>query len=193
MSIPLQKAQIFGEALEDIVRQYSDLIYRAAYTVTRNYEDAEDVLQTVFTALIRRGNPTELGGDFQTSRIKAYLYRMAVNEAVDLVKSSKRRGVVADLDSILDVVEAVQSSIDHPPLQDLRNAIGQLKREEVELLMLYYDQGYTAGEIARMTGGSRIKVSVDLHRLRRRLKEILAATEHPDSRSTRLSLQGGRS
>jgi len=39
---------------EAIYREYSPMIYRTAYAVTRNRHDADDVLQSVFLKLIRR-------------------------------------------------------------------------------------------------------------------------------------------
>ena len=39
--------------LEQIYLEHKDLVFRAAYRVTGNLSDAEDVLQTVFLRLVR--------------------------------------------------------------------------------------------------------------------------------------------
>jgi hypothetical protein len=42
---------------ERIDREYSPLVYRTAYGVLGNSQDAEDVLQTIFLLLARRRRP----------------------------------------------------------------------------------------------------------------------------------------
>src|SRR4051812_14163176 len=62
------------EELDQLFREHYQLVYRTAYGVTGNREDAQDVLQTLFLKLLRQKYPADL-------RInpKAYLYRAAVN------------------------------------------------------------------------------------------------------------------
>ena len=43
------------EGIENIFRTHHDRVFRAAYRVTGNTSDAEDVLQTVFLRLLRHG------------------------------------------------------------------------------------------------------------------------------------------
>src|SRR3979409_2249355 len=73
------------EDLERIFQEHHGLVYRAAYRVTGNSEDAEDVLQTLFLRLLRRERPL----DFQ-SNPKGYLHRAAVNISLDVIKLRKR-------------------------------------------------------------------------------------------------------
>ena len=71
--------------LEKVFREHHILVYRAAYRVTGNAQDAEDVLQTVFMRLLRReGDAASVGS------ITAYLRRAAVNAALDLMRSRQR-------------------------------------------------------------------------------------------------------
>jgi DNA-directed RNA polymerase specialized sigma24 family protein len=60
------------QEFERIFHEYSSFIYRTAYGVTGNAEDAEDVLQTIFLRLMRRELPPNL-----KNNPKAYLYRAA--------------------------------------------------------------------------------------------------------------------
>ena len=65
------EAERFQQELEALYRENYQLIYRAAYGVTGNAEDAQDVLQTVFVKLIEAPPP----GDFKRNP-KGYLYRI---------------------------------------------------------------------------------------------------------------------
>jgi hypothetical protein len=46
--------------LEELFLEHSRLVYRTAYSVTGSSQDAEDVVQTLFLHLLRRGIPTGL-------------------------------------------------------------------------------------------------------------------------------------
>ena len=74
--------------LEELFRQYHQLIYRTAYSVTGSHQDAEDVLQTIFLRLMKGALSQDL-----RSHPKTYLYRSAVNEALTTVRTRQRRRV----------------------------------------------------------------------------------------------------
>src|SRR4051794_24984651 len=42
-------------AIESLVREYSRLVFRIAYSVVRNHADAEDVVQEVFLRVAKHG------------------------------------------------------------------------------------------------------------------------------------------
>src|SRR5437870_4801986 len=63
-------AEPLMQEFEEIFREHSGLVFGTACSITHNGEDAEDVVQTVFLRLLRRGIPPE----FQKNP-KAYLYR----------------------------------------------------------------------------------------------------------------------
>jgi RNA polymerase sigma-70 factor (ECF subfamily) len=69
------------EELDRIFREHYQLVYRTAYGVTGRAEDAEDVLQTLFLRLLRRGLPLDL-----MKNPKAYLYRAAVNLSLNTIR-----------------------------------------------------------------------------------------------------------
>ena len=58
------------------------MVFRAAYRVTGNAGDAEDVLQTVFLRLVKRDPSAEPVGN-----VPSFLHRAAVNAALDLVRA----------------------------------------------------------------------------------------------------------
>src|SRR5690349_8480293 len=64
--------------LEQIFLEHKELVFRAAYRVTGNASDAEDVLQTVFLRLARLEKFPEI------ANLAGYLHRSAVNASLDL-------------------------------------------------------------------------------------------------------------
>ena len=71
--------------IERLFADNKELDFRAAYRVTGNSSDAEDVLQTVFLRLLRSPQPPEI------HHLRAYLHRAAVNAALDLLRSMESR------------------------------------------------------------------------------------------------------
>src|SRR5262245_15643732 len=70
---------------ERLFREHSHFIYRTAYSVTGNSQDAEDVLQGLFLGLLQRGLPPGL-----KENPKAYLYRAAVNLSLNTLRTRRR-------------------------------------------------------------------------------------------------------
>ena len=166
--------------IDRFFQAHSQSVYRAAYRVTGNSADAEDVLQTVFLRLARRG-VEELRDD-----VGGYLHRSAVNAALDVVRSRNRAGWVP-LESHLDGGEGRQLASDAPdPEHDSRNrqlrqhlrlALSRLSPRAAEAFALRYFEGLGNIEIAELLGISQGVVAVLLHRTRARLKKELVALE----------------
>src|SRR4030042_4465471 len=73
------------EALREIFNQYRERVYRIAYGVVRHREDALDIVQEVFVKLFR-----SFGNFKGKSSFYTYLYRMAMNTAIDHVRKTKK-------------------------------------------------------------------------------------------------------
>ena len=157
------------EQVGQIFREHAQFVFRTAYGVTGSHEEAEDVLQTVFLRLIRREQPP----DFRINP-KAYLYRAAVNAALDALRSHRRRRLVA-VDELPDLPDAAAEAIDDEHHRALYEAIAELKPESAQILILRYIHSMSDAEIARMLGVSRGTIALRLFRSRARLKKLLSA------------------
>jgi RNA polymerase sigma factor (sigma-70 family) len=163
------------EEIEDIFREHSRLVYRTAYSVTGSPHDAEDVVQTLFLQLVRRGCPPGL-----RENPKAYLYRAAINLALNAVKARRRRASLVDADRFDTAIEVAGQAHEPDPQAELQDrlvaAMARLKPRAVEMLVLRYEHGCGESEIARLLGTSRGVVAVTLFRARARLKKLLRAS-----------------
>jgi RNA polymerase sigma-70 factor (ECF subfamily) len=156
--------------LEGLFREHHDRVFRAAYRVTGSVVDAEDVLQTVFLRLSRRGavslepNPG------------SYLHRAAINAALDLLRQRARTETIP-IDDVMTVLAASPGF--SPELQQrnrelrdcLGRAISKLGEKSAEMFALKYYEGYDNTEIAKLMGTSAMVVGVLLHRARARVKK----------------------
>lgn len=170
---PEKSAEAVAENLEVLFRQYHNQIFRAAYRVTGNALDAEDVLQTVFLRLVRRKGELEMGPN-----PGSYLHRAAINAALDLLRARNKSSVVPIEEVLGDLAENRESQPDTTHVsrevqRALRKAITKLNANAAEMFVLRYFEGYDNQEIASLLGTSKLVVGVILHRTRARLRKEL--------------------
>jgi RNA polymerase sigma-70 factor (ECF subfamily) len=161
--------------LEQTFLEHQGRVLRAAYRITGNAQDAEDVLQTVFLRLSRRE-----GGSLPPRNLASYLYRAGVNTALDLLRSRRDPDRVALEDAGARLPDAPSGRPDR--LHEageirafLREALARLSPRAAEVFALRHLEGYDNHEIAGMLGISRIAVAVTLHRTRHQLQKELRA------------------
>jgi RNA polymerase sigma factor (sigma-70 family) len=164
------------EALEAIFREHHGSVFRAAYRITGNAADAEDVLQTVFMRLLRRDEQPDL-----SNSAGSYLHRAAVNAALDMLRRRKRARAV-DLDEVgdqlVDTANQPERNRGNRELsRRLRAALTQLSPRQAEIFTLRYLEGLGNLEIARMLGSSQTSIAVILHRARHRLQKELGSLQ----------------
>ncbi len=156
-------------SLETLFREHHAMVFRAAYRVTGNAEDAEDVLQTVFLRLVRRG----AGG---VSNAASYLYRAAVNAALDLMRA-RQAAPALSLDNAAHELAANPSECpdrthDAKEIREwLRQTIARLSPMAAEIFVLRFFEGKENLEIAEIVGTTPGTVAVTLHRTRARLEQ----------------------
>jgi RNA polymerase sigma-70 factor (ECF subfamily) len=171
----MEPAALSARDLESVFREHHAMVFRAAYRVTGNAGDAEDVLQTVFLRLVKRDPDAEPVGN-----VPSFLHRAAVNAAVDLVRSRQNVRNIP-----LDELEPVLAEGSHrgpDRLQGageirewLRSALGRLNPRIAEMFALRFFEGKDNPEIAKLMNTTPGTVAVTLSRTRDRLqKEYLA-------------------
>ena len=154
--------------LERLFLEHQGRVFRAAYRVTGNPTDAEDVLQTVFLRLARRE-----AGAADVSHVSSYLYRAAVNVALDVLRARRESVPLEDVEAILPSHDASDGPDRVEMRGRLRRALATLSPRWAEIFVLRHFEGYANHEIARMLGLSRTVVGVTLFRARRRLQKAL--------------------
>jgi RNA polymerase sigma-70 factor, ECF subfamily len=166
------------QEFEQLFREHSQFVYRTAYGVTGNSEDAEDVLQTIFLRLVRRELPPNL-----ERNPKAYLYRAAVNVSLSVIRSRRVRVLPGDLETVESSVHAVRTREDvelRDRLLDVFDTMAESDSQAVELLILRYVHGRSDSDIAKMFGTARTTIAVRLFRARARLKKLMRVREKSD-------------
>jgi RNA polymerase sigma-70 factor (ECF subfamily) len=162
------------DELERAFRAHNGLVFRTAYRITGNAADAEDVLQTVFLRLVRRGANADTVENVVENQ-ESYLRRAAINAALDVIRSRQTNPTV-ELPDLPD--ETVQNH-GHDLMPDLRQALGramaQLKPRAAEIFALRFLEGFSNPQIAQRLGISQVLVAVIVHRTRQQLRKELGS------------------
>jgi RNA polymerase sigma-70 factor (ECF subfamily) len=156
------------QELEQVFREHYQLVYRTAYSVTGNVQDAEDVLQTIFAGLLRRELPPDI-----RKNPRAYFYRAAFNLSLNRVRDRKRHVSSGDVETLEDVAHHSDSDVNEELDKRLYEAIAELHPTAAQIVILRYVHNHTLADIAKLLGTSRSTVAVSLFRSRARLKKLI--------------------
>lgn len=149
---------------EEVVRTYSDMVYKIASRYVRNPADAEDVYSETFLTYFKKERSFE-----SEEHRKAWLIRVTINCAKDLLAG---RSYDVELDEgLTGDAEAVET--DRDEILDLRAAIKKLPEAQREVITLFYLQDLKIKDIAVILDKPENTVKVTLMRARDALKNLL--------------------
>ena len=155
------------EAADRLIRAYYDEIYRFAYRQTGQKEDAMDLTQSIFTAVLR----ALPGYRAERASFRTWLYRIAANKVID----ARRRGGPVQVP--LEGVELPSEENFIQQIQD-RALLEQIERwvsgqdggeQAVFRLRIYGDKSFP--EIAAALGEPEAAVKSRYYRLVKRLRK----------------------
>ena len=147
--------------VEELVEEYSGMLFRICLIVAGNEWDAQDVIQDVFCRYIERAP------DFcDREHERAWLIKVAVNRCRDIHRF-RLRHPQADLDEISAYCEL-------PERSEVLAALMNLPESLKSAIYLHYIEGYKTAEIADILGVSLNAVKKRLERGRKALKMTLS-------------------
>lgn len=125
-------------AFGDMIRLYTEPLYRQIRRLVQSHEDANDLLQNTFLKAWQ--NIENFRGD---AKLSTWLYKIAINESLShLERERKRQGVSLDDEEsrVVHLIEA-DTDIDGDELaMMLRKAIASLpEKQRIVFNMRYYD------------------------------------------------------
>ena len=177
-------------ALAILVEKYKRLVYRVAVQITKNHEDANDVMQDTFLKVYESIHSFRKDAAFET-----WLYRIVVNHATNLVKRRERRResplsstsegeIHPDLRRTTDLANNPHLNLERKERQRwVTQAINSLPLKQRTVVILYEFEGLTHPEIASIINCSEGTVRSRLHYARHKLKDLLKpyveATDFP--------------
>jgi RNA polymerase sigma-70 factor (ECF subfamily) len=159
---------------DEIVREHSARVYRLAYRLTGNRQDAEDLTQETFLRVFR-----SLSG-YTPGTFEGWLHRITTNLFLDSVRRAKRVRMDAMGDDAASVVDddalsRPERGFEHAHLDnDVQAALDALRPEYRAAVVLCDIEGLSYEEIAVTLGVKLGTVRSRIHRARAQLRRELA-------------------
>lgn len=157
-----------NKGLEDLYRIYHKKVYGIAFSIVKNKEDAEDIMQIVF-AKIQELDKTKL----PSNKEMTWLYTLTKNETLNYLK--KKKGEVS-LDTIYEIENKnneIDKKIDHIEFNRL---ISKLNEKEQEIISLKILSDFSFQEISELLnepiGTVKWRYYKSLHSIKRMLGSL---------------------
>ena len=166
-----------GEAFRALVEQHSRSVFRLAYRMTGNEQDAEDVVQESFLRAYRQLGRFESRANFGT-----WLYRITANCAVDLMRSKQARHDQSRAEPLDETTDRTTTTMPDPERmagsaeiqRRVAHALEALSPLERAAFTLRHYEGRSIDEISRALG---LGTSAAKHSVFRAVKKLRVALE----------------
>jgi RNA polymerase sigma-70 factor (ECF subfamily) len=176
-----------SDAFRVLVERHSRNVFRLAFRMTGNEQDAEDVVQETFLRAYKQLARYESRSSFAT-----WLFRIASNYSLDLIRARKRhqehREVAAKEDSDLDIMQSIPANSPTPDRlafsgevqTRITAALDELSPQERTAFILRHFEGLSIEQIGASlgTGTNATKHSIfrAVQKLRRSLEPFVSVT-----------------
>ena len=152
---------------EDFIQQIKEnegIIYKVARLYTNTIEDQKDVYQEIVYQLWK--SYPSFKAD---SKISTWMYRVALNTAINNLKKEKRKGIRVSMDNfLLNKIDHVDTVMEER-ITLLYAHIKKLSVVERGIILLHLE-GKSYDEIAAITGFTTTNVGTRLARIKNKLK-----------------------
>jgi RNA polymerase sigma-70 factor (ECF subfamily) len=171
------KYSVDQQEMEQIYDKHHESVYRLAYAYTKNRADAEDLTSEVFLRRFTCGKTFD-----SESHETAWIMRVTINLAKDLLRSFRYRFTVP--------LEDADLVFESPEESEVWHAVMNLPAKYRSVIHLYYYEGYSVAEIAKISGKSETAVQTQLYRARKLLKNALGEEFSHETNSAILQRNG---
>lgn len=128
--------------IEELYKNYSKLVFGVIYSILKNTDETEDVLQNVFIKLFRLDNEK-----LPTKSHLSWLYSVAKNETINYIKKHSKEKCFENLYEISDKDTEIEKALDK---EYFNNLIKNLPKKQQEILSLKIVSNLSFKEIANI-------------------------------------------
>lgn len=176
---PAHEPEQLSQQFEELALPLLDQLYGAALRLTRNPQDAEDLVQETYAKAFAAFHQFTPG-----TNVKAWLYRILNNAFISNYRKAQRRPKEAESDQVEDwqeysaashdsrgLVSAEAEALENLPDSEIKDALDQLSDDRRTVVYLADVEGFSYQEIADIVGVPIGTVMSRLHRGRTQLRD----------------------
>ena len=182
-SIRRFRSKLKNEILKDyLVNKTIDIdkiiddFYGYVYMITKNGasiyitdEDIEEIISDVFVALWKNGRKLSEG-----TELKPYIAGITKNIIKNKYRKSELKFDLSEYENRLISNNDLEKITEENDQNDIiKSTLKELKSQEYQVFIMFYSEGKTVKEIAKILNFSESKVKVVLHRVRKKIKTNL--------------------
>ena len=130
------------ENFELLYNNYNNLVYKIAFTILKNKDDSEDIVQVVFSKIYSLPKDK-----LPTKHILSWIYSVTKNESISLLRKKKNNMSIEEVYDIPDENDEINNSINKI---EFKNLISKLDETEKEIISLKVISGLTFDEISKL-------------------------------------------
>lgn len=159
-----------NDVIIHLVYQYGDQLYRYAYHMTRNKQDAQDIVQDTFVKVLDIKNIESI------TNISAYLYKITYNCTVDFIKN-KHKGTITKL-FFCDISKSAEEEyLDDSVSGIIQEALDQLNYEDRTVFLLRALEDMEYSTISAIMDIKEATLRKKYERSRKKIKKYLEKKE----------------
>jgi len=162
------KKRSINEQFNHIVQTYSKDLYWVIRPIVKTHEDTDDVLQNVFIKVYRY--LPEFRFD---SKLFSWLYRIAVNEALNHLKKMAKHKAVSVEDYMIQALRDDNYYDGDEILLQLQKAVISLPAKQQEVFRLKYFNEMKYEEMSQLLDTSVGSLKASYHIAVKKIKEII--------------------
>ncbi len=166
----MDKKKIYKEDLIRLINENRGIIHKITMMYTSTMADKEDLYQEICLQLWR-----SVGNYRGESKFSTWLYRVAINTAINSIRKSNRSINTVELDPEQHYIPKDNNREQQTSL--LLKAISRLNQIDRAITLLWLEEKKYE-EISEIMGLTRSAISVRLVRIRKKLEELIKTMEN---------------
>ena len=124
---------------EEFYQKYNKLVYGIVFSILKNKEDSEDMMQNIFLEKLPKDNES------------SWLYQVTKNETLNYIKKQKNEENIDNIYKITEEDSEISQIIERETFNQL---ISKLSKEEQEIISLKIISNFSFNEIGRILNKS---------------------------------------
>ncbi len=161
-------------AFEELVSKYQREVYGLACRIVSDTEEAKDLAQQAFVQAF-----VHIRNFRQQAQFRTWLFRIAMNQCYNYLKSKKKFGDMVDADEIVLAGEGSpeEDLVAADDRRRLRAALSRLPAKQRAVITLKVEQGLSYQEISQVLGGTAGAARVNYCQALKTLKKNLQSED----------------